>query len=476
MSGEKPLPRGVQIWQSLDKNERRRFRQRLKMYRSSRSKRLNKLTELLDTVSPERYFPRALFRSLHGTRSFSEGAWNDELSDLTEEVEALLVADELDRRPAQRSHLLRHVLRQRGLTDHAGSRLREAQQPGPEWSSQGLLFDYLHGWEDFEQRHAARRQDGYVADLRDLARRLDTVYALERGFLEIIYEDRYSALVPTRVANRTEEPLELPTDTVHPTVEAVRLLLDQYRTYNSDREARLFVLLPQVIERSNNRTGSRLIWLINNLLHRQLKQHPDLGYHQPIFQFFRSGLDRGFLLRNGIITPSTYLNTVNLGLRNHEDNWVETFLKTFTPRLPPKYRTEVQRLARAQLHLFRNELTEAETALTEPFRELTLALRSRSKILHLYYLQSLNNAVAHDRLIDSLERFRWWLQKLRKIDYARATKEDYFEIASVLEEVLEVRASGTKTEAHLRADALRKRVEKKEVVLPDWLRRVVNHL
>ena len=476
MSSTPVIPRAAQLYQALSTEERQRFTHYITRYRKERRERLHKLCRLLARVSPDSYVPRKLYGKLLPRKVFSEAVLNRQLSDFTQVIERFLVEQELRTDDQLHGLLLRRALRRRGLVDLARVRLNEVRKDPEEWSSQGLLTAYYQAWEAFEDRHSEKRLTSYVDDLQELVRRLDDAYALERCLLEIPFEDRYKNLVNTPKEGSYAPLSEVTVLSDHPAVAVARALQAQYRSYSTERETWLLEQLPEVIKRSNNRIASILLLLMNNLLHRRLKAHPNTGYQLHIFNFYRLGLDRSFLTRNGLMTPATFLNIVNVGLEVGQHEWVAALIERDSVRFSARFDEKVKRLARAQLHLHRAELSAAEAALIEPFGELTLNLRARSKILQLYYLQSLHNDKGHDKLLDSLERFRLWMRSLRKQDYNRLIKNDYLAVADVLEEVLMIRVDANRSRIAERAEALRVHVAQKEVVLPGWLRRVVSHL
>ncbi len=127
-------------------------------------------------------------------------------------------------------------------------------------------------------------------------------------------------------------------------------------------------------------------------------------------------LDRGYLLEDGQLSESTFLNIVTLALKLNRYDWTDHFIDTYAKYLPPALRASVLALSKARASYGRQLLVQAMQQLAQveakaPF----LYLAGKSLQIKIFYEMDMWDAL--DSLLESL---RVYLQRNTELGYRRA--------------------------------------------------------
>lgn len=133
------------------------------------------------------------------------------------------------------------------------------------------------------------------------------------------------------------------------------------------------------------------------------------------FDLYRSGLDTGILLENGILSPFTYNNILLLGLNLKEFQSTEQFLFRYRDYLPKKTGENYFRYNLAIFYFRKPDYDKAMDLLQKiRLKEVLYNLDARRMLLRIYYEKQEWDAL--DSLLDS---FRTYVYRQENIGYHR---------------------------------------------------------
>jgi hypothetical protein len=139
-------------------------------------------------------------------------------------------------------------------------------------------------------------------------------------------------------------------------------------------------------------------------------------YLQELFALYRSGLESGYLLEDGVLSAWKYKNIASVGLRVQEFDptaigWVERFIRDYLPLLPEEFRDTAFAYNQAYLSYTRGDLAKALRYLVQvEFNDVFFSLDTRKMMLMIYYEQD-----AEEPMLSLIASFRTWLRRNRLI-------------------------------------------------------------
>ena len=127
-------------------------------------------------------------------------------------------------------------------------------------------------------------------------------------------------------------------------------------------------------------------------------------YLRDEFDLFRDGLEKGYLLNDGILSRFTYRNVVATGLALKEYGWVEGFIHQFKNNLEEGSRESMFSFSLARLEFERKNFGVSLQLLQKSeYRDLLLNLAAKGLVLKIYYETAEYDAL-HSHLA-AMERF-----------------------------------------------------------------------
>lgn len=133
------------------------------------------------------------------------------------------------------------------------------------------------------------------------------------------------------------------------------------------------------------------------------------------FDLYRSGLEQGIILDNGLLPKATYQNIMLLALALDEWEWARRFLEDFRTALVVGERHNAYHFNLALWHFRKKEYAQAQDILRRvEFRDTHYNLDARRMMVRMYY--DTDEVAALDSLLHS---FRIYLQRHRSIGYHR---------------------------------------------------------
>jgi hypothetical protein len=142
-------------------------------------------------------------------------------------------------------------------------------------------------------------------------------------------------------------------------------------------------------------------------------------YYSVFFNLIKDTIQWGILLENGQISEGVFKNTVTIGLRVNEFDWVEQFIRNYAPYLPSNIRENARSFNLANLYSHQKKYDKVIELLRDvEYSDIVYALGSKLVLLRTYYES--DEFLAMDSLIDS---FKIYLRRNKVI--SKGLKREY---------------------------------------------------
>lgn len=148
----------------------------------------------------------------------------------------------------------------------------------------------------------------------------------------------------------------------------------------------------------------------------------EAGYLKALLGLYKSALDSGNLLENGVLSPWKYKNITSVGLRLAEFGWVEHFIHAYKERLPEEQRANAfaYNLADLYYHLGKYDLA-LRNLLRVEFTDVFYSLDTRKMMLMIYFEQG-----ATESMLSLISSFRLYLRRNQLISESNRLAYTHF--------------------------------------------------
>ena len=165
------------------------------------------------------------------------------------------------------------------------------------------------------------------------------------------------------------------------------------------------------------------------------------------------------MLENGQISEGVFKNTVTIGLRVNEFDWVEDFIREYAPYLPSNIRENARTFNLANVYSHQKKYDQVIELLRDvEYSDIVYALGSKLVLLRTYYES--DEYMAMDSLIDS---FKIYLRRNKVI--SKGLKREYNNFLIFLKKLSTLSSSNPQA-----VQKLKKRVqETSHVMSKKWL-------
>jgi hypothetical protein len=138
-------------------------------------------------------------------------------------------------------------------------------------------------------------------------------------------------------------------------------------------------------------------------------------FFHDIMGFYKDGLQKGYILDNGVLSRSTYHNIVAAGLKTLEFEWVEDFIAQYKNYLERSYRDSSYSFNMARLEFARKHYDKALQLLQHShYYDPLLNLSAKTMSLKIYY-----ELKEHDLLQAHLEALKTYIRRKVTMGYHR---------------------------------------------------------
>jgi len=139
------------------------------------------------------------------------------------------------------------------------------------------------------------------------------------------------------------------------------------------------------------------------------------NYYFDIMDFYKEGLEKEYLLQNGVLSRFTYHNIVSSALQIDQSDWAEEFIGTWSVRLERRFRERMVNFNQAKIAYHRKDYDAAIPLLQRAnYHDQLLNLRARTLLLRIYYeLDEIDLLQSH------LDAFSSYLRRKSGLGYHR---------------------------------------------------------
>ena len=138
-------------------------------------------------------------------------------------------------------------------------------------------------------------------------------------------------------------------------------------------------------------------------------------YHHDMMDFYKEGLEKEYLLQNGVLSRFTYHNIVSAALQINEVDWAEEFITSWSVRLNRRYRERMVSFNQAKIAYHRKDYDAAIPLLQRAnYHDQLLNLRARTLLLKIFY-----EIDEIDLLQSHLDAFSSYLRRKSGLGYHR---------------------------------------------------------
>lgn len=149
-----------------------------------------------------------------------------------------------------------------------------------------------------------------------------------------------------------------------------------------------------------------------------------------LLDLYKLGLETGILLdEKGELSPSSFKNILGVGLKAKEVEWLETFVKKYSKKIPANVQDSYRKFAWASLHFEKKKFQETIYLLNQiDYIDIFMMLDAKTALMKSYYELS-----EYDALESLLESFNQLLIRKKILGYH---KEFYRTTSKVMKQLL----------------------------------------
>lgn len=153
------------------------------------------------------------------------------------------------------------------------------------------------------------------------------------------------------------------------------------------------------------------------------------NYLAKSYELYQRGIEKGYLLENGCLTPFTYNNVVSLGLEFQDFAWTETFIHTYKNKITPAKDHSIFGECLAKWHYAQQQYDKAQALLaTIQVKDILRMLSCKLLLARIYYETAELEAL--ESLLGSLQQY------LRRKEVVGYHKENYQNIVHFMQQLL----------------------------------------
>lgn len=156
----------------------------------------------------------------------------------------------------------------------------------------------------------------------------------------------------------------------------------------------------------------------------------NLDFCRKALRFYRSGVEKGYLLENNQITRYTFGNAVGFAIRIGEFEWAEQFIERFQHHLDEKEQHSIVNFNLSRVYFEKGLYDKAQDLLTQfEYDDMLFNIIAKTMLLKIYYEKD-----EFDAFESLLESMRTYLQRKEALDPAR--KASFKNMISLMKKLL----------------------------------------
>ncbi len=361
-----------------------------------------------------------LFAKLYPNEAYSVVKFDLLMSYLFRLVKRFLVLRELEENSLEQELQLAKSYRKRGMThdfQQTSGHLQEQLQQQPYRDAEFYRLSYQLQWEQHLEQ--STRQPSEEAHLLEMNKTIDLSYLalkLRHACLISAHRSVYQSNHQIDFLNEVLEHVREMELMSHPAIGIYYYC--HFMLAQPDREA-YFNHFKQLLFNHGHQFPDieirDLYLLATDYCVRQANEGKS-AYISELFELYKEGLEKGFLLENGILSRFTYHNAVGTGLRTGNFEWTSHFIHHYKNALEKKYQESSFSFNRARLEYSQQNYAAALSLLQKSnYRDLLLNLAAKTLLLKIYY-----ELDEYDLLDSHLEAMARYIRRKRVIGYHKA--------------------------------------------------------
>ena len=363
---------------------------------------------------------KSIFKKLYGEQEpYDDHKVRMAMSFLLKLAEQYLVQQSFfSEKVVAKTHLAA-IYRQRNLPKHFARTMREARQDlekDKRRNAQFFQFDQELQMEEYRFHAAQRRTSDH--NLQAVTDNLDVAYfskKLRQACLlrshQAVYKKEYRYGLLEAILQQVEQEglLRLP---------AISLYYFAYQSMANPDEPVYFNQLKKLLVAEGGKFPKNEIADLYLLaINFCIKKHNEgeQAYLQDEFDLYKDGIEKGYLLNNGILSRFAYRNVVTTGLVLKKEKWVERFIHDYKNHLEKAHRESTFSFSLARLEFQRKNFGMALQLLQKSeYRDLLLNLAAKGVIMKIYFEMS-----EYDALFSHLDAMQRFIRRKNIIGYHR---------------------------------------------------------
>lgn len=377
-----------------------------------------------------------LYNSIYPGQTYDGKQLGYLLSKLNKFIEKFIVFEKAEKSPHQYNLTLMECLSERGMNksyEQVNRNLDKSLSNEIEgYSSQ--LFWAQFKWAEIREQHFQKQLLRKHDDNIELAaHRLDRFYFLKRLILSCAMLDRQTIFQQSYQVGLTPGWIEYLKQQDFFGEPIMQLYYNIYQALNEEEEEIHFIRLKDFLLNYAQRTAPDdlediYIFAINYCA-RKIRQGKE-NYLAEAFKLYQVGIEKGVLLKNGMLSPWNFANVVKLSLRLQYYEWVESFIQEYAKKLPVAFRENALHYNLAELFYYTRRFDEAQGHLYQvAYSDLNYYLGARVLLAKIYY-----ELEETEPLLSLIASFTIFLKRNKKL--SNDLKHTYLNFCQILFQIV----------------------------------------
>lgn len=463
----------INILRSFDKKELRDFKKWLQSPLHNQREDLLRLLDYLTTdnvLSDEKAIEKAIvYKKIYPREAFDDAKMRQVMFFFNAAIEKFLVYTHFAEDEVRQQAILAAIYNDRNLVkpfkktiqDYATIKQKRQQTPDTDF-----LFDYMLQKElfDFTNKHE-RSQN---TNLPEVLSALDTYYFVNKLRFACATEYYNRVFKTTYRAEMIDEIIQICEKDDFEVAPLLSLYLLVYKITKYPQEEEYFTFLRKRLDDEHSTLApsdarEMYLWAINYCAAKINAGKAD--YNRDMFNLYKTGIEVGFLIEDGIITPFTFKNVISRGILLKELDWVEQFIEKYQYYLDPDLRKGIVDFNMAMLFYTKKDYRKAQRLLISlEIDDLLINLNARFLLIKIYVEQA-----ELDLLEPQLDSMRAYLNRKELIGYHKNT---YKNVISMIKKMLKIRGNDRVAKEKLKAEVQ----ETSPLVDKEWFIRQIDDL
>ncbi|MCP4442030.1 MAG: hypothetical protein GY810_24235 [Aureispira sp.] len=402
----------VQVLSTLSRKEIRLFRQWLQSPLHNTNVELLRLYDYFieDAQLKEQYLAQDLIWStLYPNKPLDKNYFRQINHLLLKNLEEFLGYQLYKRTVHQEPLFMAHALHKRHLDKLLDKRLNSMERK----LTNSLLKDAAYLSDDYQYkvlkfRFSERKKRTAPTHIQSVSNTLDIYYCAEKLKTACLFMSHNAVYKADYSPNLLDEVLGLVEQNIWIDIPAVGIYYYCYKAlYGDNNNDFYFEHFTQHLYKYKDfftHPELRELYLLGiNYIIRKINTGK-LDYVRQAFELYKAGVEYGYLMEHNQLSPWTYRNTVIVGCKLKEFEWLEHFIPTYQKYLDAKHRRRMYNECLARLYYTQKQYDQAIELLQQTmFKDILQNLNNKTMLAKMYYETELKEPL--DSLLTSMRVF-----------------------------------------------------------------------